>query len=92
MHGSAGKPKQLARNAKNPGKTRVFERRGQEPNFSIFSQPFRRVRKVLENGLTKGLVSLAEHYSEANLTVVGLTETIYDTEEGLRNAEAQAGY
>jgi hypothetical protein len=28
----AGKPKQLARNAKNPGKIRVFERRGQEPN------------------------------------------------------------
>ena len=26
------KPKQLARNAKNHGKTRVFERRGQEPN------------------------------------------------------------
>jgi hypothetical protein len=25
-------PKRLARNAKNPGKTRVFERRGQEPN------------------------------------------------------------
>ncbi len=32
VHGRAGKPKQLARNAKNPGKTRVFERRGLEPN------------------------------------------------------------
>jgi hypothetical protein len=40
MHGQAGKPKQLARNAKNPGKTRVFERRGQEPNFLMFSQCF----------------------------------------------------
>ena len=32
VHGRAGKPKQLARNAKNPGKTRVLQRRGQEPN------------------------------------------------------------
>ena len=32
MHGRAGKPKQLAKNAKNPGEIRVFERRGQEPN------------------------------------------------------------
>jgi hypothetical protein len=36
MRGRAGKPKPLARNAKNPGKTRVLERRGQEPNFSCF--------------------------------------------------------
>ncbi|MFN5918873.1 MAG: hypothetical protein ACK48K_19115, partial [Planctomycetota bacterium] len=33
VHGRAGKPKQLARNAKNPGETRVLQRRGQEPNF-----------------------------------------------------------
>jgi hypothetical protein len=33
-------PKQLARNAKNPGKTRVLQRRGQEPNFLMFSQCF----------------------------------------------------
>ena len=32
VHGRAGKPKQLARNAINPGKTRVLQRRGQEPN------------------------------------------------------------
>jgi hypothetical protein len=34
------KPKELARNAKNPGKTRIFERRGQEPNFWVFSLRF----------------------------------------------------
>ena len=38
VHGRAGKPKQLARHAKNPGKTRVLQRRGQEPNFLMFSQ------------------------------------------------------
>ena len=32
VHGRAGKPKQLARNAKNPGKTRVLQRRGQDSN------------------------------------------------------------
>jgi hypothetical protein len=32
LHGRYRTPKELARNAKNPGKTRVFERRGQEPN------------------------------------------------------------
>jgi hypothetical protein len=32
MHGRAGKPKQLAKNATNPWKTSRFERRGQEPN------------------------------------------------------------
>ncbi len=56
LHGRYRTPKQLARYAKNPGKTRVLQRRGQEPNFSMFSQPFRRVRKVLENGLMKGPV------------------------------------
>ena len=30
--GRAGSPKQLARNAKNPGETRVFERRGRDSN------------------------------------------------------------
>jgi hypothetical protein len=34
------KPKQLALYAKTPGKTRVFERRGQEPNFFMFSLCF----------------------------------------------------
>jgi hypothetical protein len=34
------KPKQLALYAKTPGKTRVFERRGQEPNFFMFSLYF----------------------------------------------------
>ena len=32
LHGRYRTPKQLARNAKNPGKTRVLQRRGQEPN------------------------------------------------------------
>jgi hypothetical protein len=40
LHGRYRRPKQLAEYAKNPGKTRVFERRGQEPNFSMFSQCF----------------------------------------------------
>jgi hypothetical protein len=47
VHGRAGKPKQLARNAKNPGKTRVLQRRGQEPNFWLFFQWFWEVREVL---------------------------------------------
>jgi len=46
VHGRAGKPKQLARYAKNPGKTRVLQRRGQEPNFWVFSQCFGGVREV----------------------------------------------
>ena len=46
LHGRYRRPKELARNAKNPGKTRVLQRRGQEPNFSMFSQCFCRVRKV----------------------------------------------
>jgi hypothetical protein len=41
LHGRYRRPKELARNAKNPGKTRVFERRGQEPNYLMFSQCFR---------------------------------------------------
>jgi hypothetical protein len=32
LHGRYRRSKELRRNAKNPGKTRVFERRGQEPN------------------------------------------------------------
>ncbi len=40
VHGRAGKPRQLARNAKNPGKTRVLQRREQDSNFSMFSQCF----------------------------------------------------
>ncbi|MFN5050861.1 MAG: hypothetical protein ACK5L2_04355, partial [Planctomyces sp.] len=32
MHGRAGKPEQLARYAKNPGQTRVLQRRGQDSN------------------------------------------------------------
>jgi len=32
VHGRAGKPKQLARYAKNPGKTRILQRRGQDSN------------------------------------------------------------
>jgi hypothetical protein len=32
LHGRYRRPKELRRNAKNPMKTRVFERRGQEPN------------------------------------------------------------
>jgi hypothetical protein len=32
VHGRAGKPKQLARYAKNPGKTRVLQRTGQDSN------------------------------------------------------------
>ena len=40
LHGRYRTPKELARNAKNPGKTRVLQRRGQEPNFSMFSQCF----------------------------------------------------
>jgi putative addiction module component (TIGR02574 family) len=41
LHGRYRRPKELAKNAKNPGKTRVFERRGQEPNFFMFSQCFK---------------------------------------------------
>jgi hypothetical protein len=33
LHGRYRRPKQLAQYAKNPGEIRVFERRGQEPNF-----------------------------------------------------------
>ena len=32
LHGRYRRPKELARNAKNPGKTRVFERRGGDSN------------------------------------------------------------
>ena len=46
QHGRYRRPKQLARNAKNPGKTRVFERRGPESNFWVFSLCFVLVRKV----------------------------------------------
>jgi hypothetical protein len=45
VHGRAGKPKQLARNAKNPKKNRVLQRRGQEPNFRVFSQCFESCRE-----------------------------------------------
>ena len=47
LHGRYRTPKQLARNAKNPGKTRVLQRRGQEPNFWVFSQWFWGVREVV---------------------------------------------
>jgi hypothetical protein len=40
LHGRYSRPKELAQYAKNPGKTRVFERRGQEPNFLMFFQCF----------------------------------------------------
>jgi hypothetical protein len=40
LHGRYSRPKELARNAKNPGETRVLQRRGQEPNFWVFSQCF----------------------------------------------------
>jgi len=36
LHGRYRRPKELRRIAKNPRKTRVFERRGQEPNFFMF--------------------------------------------------------
>jgi hypothetical protein len=41
MHGRARKPKPLARNAKNPRKTKVLERRGQDSNNLANSQPNR---------------------------------------------------
>ena len=44
LHGRYRQPKELARNAENPGKTRVLQRRGQEPNFLVFSQYFLEVR------------------------------------------------
>jgi hypothetical protein len=47
LHGRYRTPKQLARNAKNPGKTRVLQRRGQEPNFSMFFQCFWMFRKAV---------------------------------------------
>ena len=47
LHGRYRTPKELARYAKNPGKTRVLQRRGQEPNFWVFSLCFVIVRKVL---------------------------------------------
>ena len=62
VYGRAGKPKQLAQYAKNPGKTMVFERRGQEPNFLRFFQYFLEVRKVLrENSVqsTRKLLTVA---------------------------------
>ena len=40
LHGRYRTPKQLARIAKNPGKTRVLQRRGQDANFSMFFQCF----------------------------------------------------
>ena len=49
LHGRYRRPKELARNAKNAGKTRVFERRGQEPNFRAFFQCFVMVRKMLHS-------------------------------------------
>jgi hypothetical protein len=49
QHGRYRRPKELARNAKNPGRTRVLERRGQEPNFSVFSLCFVIVRKALHS-------------------------------------------
>jgi hypothetical protein len=33
LHGRYRSPKELPRNAKNPGETRVFERRGQDSNY-----------------------------------------------------------
>ena len=36
LHGRYRRPKQLARNAENPEKTRVLERRGQDSNFPRF--------------------------------------------------------
>ena len=47
LHGRYRRPKELRRNAKNPGKTRVFERRGQEPNFWVYSRCFWTVRKAV---------------------------------------------
>jgi hypothetical protein len=41
------KAKAIGRYAKNHGKTRVFERSGQEPNFLMFFQCFLEVRNVL---------------------------------------------
>ena len=40
LHGRYRTPKQLARNAKNPGKTRVLQRRRQEPNIWRFFRCF----------------------------------------------------
>ena len=47
LHVRYRRPKELARNANNPGKTMVFERRGQDSNFWVFSLCFVIVRKVL---------------------------------------------
>ncbi len=47
LHGRYRTPKQLARNAKNPGKTWVLQRRGQEPNFWVFSQYFLRFERLI---------------------------------------------
>jgi len=47
---------------------------------------------VLENGLMKGPVFFGRTLFRGELDCSGATEAIYDTEEGLRNAEAQAGY
>jgi hypothetical protein len=46
LHGRYRRPKELAQYAKNPGKTRVFERRGQDSNYWLFSLCFVIVRKV----------------------------------------------
>jgi hypothetical protein len=46
LHGRYRRPKELAQYAKNPGKTRVFERRGQDSNYWLFSLCFVIVRKM----------------------------------------------
>ena len=50
LHGRYRRPKELARYAKNPGETRVLQRRGQEPNFWVFSLCFSGVREVFAGG------------------------------------------
>jgi hypothetical protein len=51
QHGRYRRPKQLARNAKNPTETRVFERRGQGPNSLMFSPMFLESLKGSRRGI-----------------------------------------
>jgi hypothetical protein len=57
LHGRYRTPKQLAQYAKNPGKTRVFERKGQEPNFFMFSQCFKGSSEEVES-VTLGSIQM----------------------------------
>ena len=66
LHGRYRKPKELARNAKNPGKTRVLQRTGQEPNNPrnpwenrSFKTRRRKIRRAPQNMLCAGIARVS---------------------------------